>query len=302
MKMAVQYWINRGVRGRTKFVAFKGAYHGDTTGAMAVCDPEDGMHALFAGLLPKHFIIDLPGNDEAAAVLEKLFEHHADELAGIIVEPLVQGAGGMKFHEAAVLQRLRTLADKYDLLLIFDEIFTGFGRTGAMFACMAAGVTPDIITLSKALTGGTLPLAATIATRKMFDAFWSDDPRKALMHGPTYMANALACAAANASLDLFEREPRLRQVQEISTVLAEGLAPCHGMPGVKDVRVKGAIGVVEMTRIADLERIRARFVEKGVFVRPFGNIIYVTPAFNIIQDELERLTSAVVDVVKEGGG
>ena len=172
----------------------------------------------------------------------------AGDIAGIIVEPLVQGAGGMKFHDAAVLKRLRALADKYDLLLIFDEVFTGFGRTGTMFACEAAGVTPDIVALSKALTGGTLPLAATVATRKVFDAFWSDDPKKALMHGPSYMANALACAAANASLDLFESEPRLQQVAAISSALLQGLEPCRSMPGVKDVRVKGAIGVVEMER------------------------------------------------------
>lgn len=302
MKMAVQFWINRGVRRRTKFVAFKGAYHGDTAGAMAVCDPDEGMHALFAGLLPQHLIADLPEDDERASLLEGLIERHADSVAGIIVEPLVQGAGGMKFHDAAVLRRLRKLADKYDLLLVFDEIFTGFGRTGALFACEVAGVMPDIITLSKALTGGTLPLAATIATRRVFDAFWSDDPQKALMHGPTFMANALACAAANASLDLFEREPRLRQVQEISIALAEGLAPCRGLPGVKDVRIKGAIGVVEMARIADLDRLRARFLEENVFIRPFDNIIYLTPAFTIEPDDLATLTNAIVKVVRDGVG
>src|SRR5471032_578378 len=211
LKMAVQYWINRGMKGRSKFVAFKGGYHGDTTGAMAVSDAEGGMHALFAGLLPRHFIVDLP-DDEA---------------------------------------RLRALADKHDVLLIFDEIFTGFGRTGTMFACETAGIAPDIMTLSKALTGGTLALAATIATSKVFDAFWSDDPKKALMHGPSYMANALACAAANASLDLFEREPRLQQVACVSAGLLDGLGPCQHLRGVKDVRVKGAIGVVEMEHIAD---------------------------------------------------
>ncbi|HET7850783.1 MAG TPA: adenosylmethionine--8-amino-7-oxononanoate transaminase [Pseudolabrys sp.] len=302
MKMAVQFWINRGVRRRTKFVAFKGAYHGDTAGAMAVCDPDEGMHTLFAGLLPQHLIADLPEDDERASLLEGLIERHADSVAGIIVEPLVQGAGGMKFHDAAVLRRLRKLADKYDLLLVFDEIFTGFGRTGALFACEVAGVMPDIITLSKALTGGTLPLAATIATRRVFDAFWSDDPQKALMHGPTFMANALACAAANASLDLFEREPRLRQVQEISIALAEGLAPCRGLPGVKDARIKGAIGVVEMARIADLDRLRARFLEENVFIRPFDNIIYLTPAFTIEPDDLATLTNAIVKVVRDGVG
>ncbi len=166
LKMAVQYWINRGVKGRGQFVAFKGGYHGDTTGAMAVSDTDEGMHALFAGLLPQHHIVDLPEDDAKAAALDKLLVTRADTIAGIIVEPLVQGAGGMKFHDAAVLKRLRALADKYDLLLIFDEVFTGFGRTGTMFACEAAGVVPDIITLSKALTGGTLPLAATVADQE----------------------------------------------------------------------------------------------------------------------------------------
>jgi adenosylmethionine-8-amino-7-oxononanoate aminotransferase len=300
LKMAVQYWINRGVRGRTQFVAFKGGYHGDTTGAMAVCDPDDGMHALFAGLLPQQILVGLPDTDERAAALDALLAERADDIAGIIVEPLVQGAGGMLFHDAATLSRLRTLADKYDLLLIFDEIFTGFGRTGAMFACEETGVTPDILTLSKALTGGTLPLAATVATSKVFDAFWSDDPKAALMHGPTFMANALACAAANASLDLFEREPRLTQVADIAARLEQGLAPCRGLPGVRDVRVKGGIGVVEMTSIDDAGALRARFVDEGVFVRPFGNIIYLTPAFTIAPDELDMLTRAVVKIVRAG--
>jgi len=299
LKMAVQYWINRGARGRGQFVAFKGGYHGDTTGAMAVSDTEDGMHALFSGLLPKHHIVDLPEDDATTAALDRLLTNHADTIAGIIVEPVAQGAGGMKFHDAATLKRLRALADKYDLLLIFDEIFTGFGRTGTMFACEAAGVTPDIITLSKALTGGTLGLAATIATRKVFDAFWSDDPKKALMHGPSYMANALACAAANASLDLFEHEPRLQQVASVSAALLQGLAPCRSLRGVKDVRVKGAIGVVEMEHISDLDAVRARFVGEGVFVRPFGNVIYLTPAFTIASDELKTLTDAVAKVVRE---
>ncbi|AXK80003.1 adenosylmethionine--8-amino-7-oxononanoate transaminase [Pseudolabrys taiwanensis] len=298
MKMAVQYWLNRGVRAKTTFVAFKGGYHGDTTGTMAVCDPDEGMHALFAGLLPQHIIADLPDTEEHAAALDALLARAHGTIAGILVEPLVQGAGGMKFHDAGTLRRLRALADKYELLLIFDEIFTGFGRTGAMFACEAAGVTPDIVTLSKALTGGTLPLAATIATSTVFDAFWSDDPQKALMHGPTFMANALACAAANASLDLFEREPRLDQVARIAAALEEGLAPAREFLRVKDVRVKGAIGVVELDRIDDVSALRAHFVGEGVFVRPFGNIVYLAPAFTIAQDELNTLTSAVLKVVR----
>ncbi len=297
LKMAMQYWINRGVKGRSQFVAFKGGYHGDTTGAMAVSGSEDGMHALFAGLLPHHHIVALPADDASATALDALLAQRAGDIAGIIVEPLVQGAGGMKFHEPEVLRRLRALADKYDVLLIFDEIFTGFGRTGTMFACEAAQVTPDIVTLSKALTGGTLGLAATVANRKVFEAFWSDDPAKALMHGPSYMANALACAAANASLDLFEREPRLQQVATISAALAQGLEPCRGLRDVKDVRVMGAIGVVEMDRIGDRDALRARFVDEGVFIRPFGNVIYLTPAFTIAADELKALTDAIVRVL-----
>ena len=293
MKMAVQFWVNNGQPKRRKFLAFRGGYHGDTTGAMAVCDPEEGMHALFRGLLPDHVIIDLPRGEESTAAFHQALARHADELAGIIVEPLVQGAGGMKFHAPAVLQRLRQAADRYELLLIFDEIFTGFGRTGTMFASEAAEVVPDIITLSKALSGGMLPLAATVARRKVFDAFWSDDPKKALMHGPTYMGNALACAAANASLDLFEREPRLQQVKTISKQMARELEPCRGMPGVKDVRVQGAIGVVELERIDSCDRLTARLVEEGVFIRPFGNIVYLTPAFTIGESELCQLTGAI---------
>jgi adenosylmethionine---8-amino-7-oxononanoate aminotransferase len=299
MKMAVQYWLNRGVRTRRKLVAFRGGYHGDTTGAMAVCDLEAGMHARLQGFLPEHFIADLPVDDASGAILSRLLERHAHEIAAIIVEPLVQGAGGMRFHDVDVLKRLRALADRYELLLIFDEIFTGFGRASTMFACEAAGVVPDIMTLSKALTGGTLPLAATIARRHVFDAFWSDDPSHALMHGPTFMGNALACAAANASLDLFEREPRLAQVKHIAAALAAGLEPCRGLPCVTDVRVRGAIGVVELARIADLEALRARFVEEGVFVRPFGTTVYLTPAFTIGTAELARLTTAVENVVGE---
>jgi adenosylmethionine-8-amino-7-oxononanoate aminotransferase len=298
LKMAAQYWINQGERERTQFITFKDAYHGDTSGAMAVSDPHAGMHAIYGGLMPQHIVADLPADDVSAATLDALMARHEGEIAGIIVEPLVQGAGGMKFHDVAVLKRLRALADRHELLLIFDEVFTGFGRTGTMFAYEQTEVVPDIIVLSKALTGGTLGLAATVATKKVFDAFYSDDPSKALMHGPSYMANALACAAANGSLDLFESEPRLQQVADISSALLQGLAPCRKLPGVQDVRVKGAIGVVEVAAIDNLDRLRARFVEEGVFVRPFGNIIYLTPAFTIASDELKTLTDAVVKVVR----
>jgi adenosylmethionine-8-amino-7-oxononanoate aminotransferase len=197
-----------------------------------------------------------------------------------------------------VLRRLREAADRYDLLLIFDEIFTGFGRTGTMFACEAAGVVPDIVTLSKALTGGTLPLSAAVARGIVFDAFWSDDPLHALMHGPTYMGNALACAAANASLDLFEREPRLDQVASISAALAKGLEPCRELPGIRDVRVLGAIGVVELAPGTQAATLRGAFLDESVWVRPFGNIVYLTPAFTIGAQDLARLMAVVRRVLE----
>jgi adenosylmethionine---8-amino-7-oxononanoate aminotransferase len=296
LKMAVQFWLNKGVAGRTKFLAFKGAYHGDTFATMAVCDPAEGMHKRFAGVLPQNIIADLPRDEESAARFSALLERHAYELAAIIVEPLVQGAGGMIFHTPDVLKAIRAAADRYGQLVIFDEVFTGFGRTGPMFACEKSGIVPDIICLSKALTGGTMALAATVARRHVFEAFWSDDPAHALMHGPTYMGNALACAAANASLDLFEIEPRLDQVAAIETDLRAGLEPCRAFRGVKDVRVKGAVGVVEFESILDLDSMRARFNELGVFIRPFGRIVYLTPAFTINAGDLKRLTDAVATV------
>ncbi|MBB1593839.1 adenosylmethionine--8-amino-7-oxononanoate transaminase [Achromobacter sp. UMC46] len=299
MKMAVQYWLNQGERGRSRFLAFRGGYHGDTFGTMAVCDPDEGMHSLYRGMLAEHDIVDLPRDEAAMAALDSFLETRGPQLAGILVEPLVQGAGGMLLHDPEVLRRLRRLADRHGLLLIFDEIFTGFGRTGTMFAFEQAGIRPDIITLSKALTGGTLPLAATVASNRVFDAFWSDDPAHALMHGPTFMGNALACAAANASLDLFESEPRLAQAQALSTALAAGLAPCRDLPWVRDVRVLGAIGVVELDGIADREALKRRLVEAGVWVRPFGNVVYLTPALTIADDELAALMRAVVDVLRQ---
>jgi adenosylmethionine---8-amino-7-oxononanoate aminotransferase len=300
MKMALQYWINKGRPQKTKFMAFRHGYHGDTQGAMSVSDRSIGMHDVFHGAVPQHAVIDLgPDPVDDLIGVETYFERHATEYAGIIIEPLVQGAGGMIFRNEKLLQLLRRTADSSEQILIFDEIFTGFGRTGTMFACEQAGVVPDIITLSKALTGGTLPLAATVATSEVFSTFLSDDPQKALMHGPTYMANALACAAANASLDLFEREPRLRQVADIGVALESGLAPCRELPHVKDVRVKGAIGVVELNRIDNLDVMRAQFIEQGVFIRPIGNIIYLTPAFTISASELKTLTDVVVKTVRK---
>ncbi|MHB8284531.1 MAG: adenosylmethionine--8-amino-7-oxononanoate transaminase [Caulobacteraceae bacterium] len=297
MKMAVQSWINRGVAGRTTFLSFREGYHGDTLGAMSVCDPEESMHAHFGGYLPQQIFADLPRDAASLADLDVLMAAHRGEIAAVIIEPLVQGAGGMKFQAPEVLADVARLATRHGLLLIADEIFTGFGRTGSMFACEQAGIVPDIVCLSKALTGGTMALAATVARTEVFETFWSDDPAHALMHGPTFMANPLACAAANASLDLFATEPRLAQVAEVSRWLAAGLEPCRGRPGVADVRVLGAIGVVQFAGPVDRERLKARLLELGVWVRPFGDIVYLTPAFTIAREDCDTLTAAIAQVV-----
>ncbi|GBR03840.1 adenosylmethionine-8-amino-7-oxononanoate aminotransferase [Acetobacter oeni LMG 21952] len=293
LKMAIQYRINRGETGRTRLLSFKGGYHGDTLATMAICDPEEGMHHLFAGVMPSQYVVDLPRDASSIAAFEAFLATHADTITAIVVEPLIQGAGGMLFHSPDVLRTLRRAADKYGLLLILDEIFTGFGRTGSMFACDQADIVPDIITLSKALTGGTVALAATVARRHIYETFLSDNPEHALMHGPTFMANPFACACANASLDLFENEPRLEQVAALETALREQLEPCRKLPGVRDVRVMGATGVVEMEKIDDPATLRTRFIAEGAWIRPFRNIVYLTPAFTITNDELRRLTDAI---------
>ena len=299
MKMAMQFWLNQGITGRTKFVSFRHGYHGDTLGTMSVCDPDEGMHRLFAGALPQQIIADLPVCPATTSRLQDLLDQHKDDIAGILIEPLVQGAGGMKMHDAETLRRVRQLADEFSVPLIADEIMTGLGRLGAWFACDKAGITPDIITLSKSLTGGTLPLAATIASQKIFETFLSDDWDKALMHGPTFMGNAMGCRAALASLDLFQSEPRFEQVATIEKQLARELAPARHFDGVVDVRAQGAIGVIEVDEIGDVNWLKNRFIEKGVWIRPFGNIIYTAPSFIIQSQELSRITSAMVEVTEE---
>ncbi|CAI8053359.1 Adenosylmethionine-8-amino-7-oxononanoate aminotransferase [Geodia barretti] len=276
LKMALQYWLNQGVRGRHRFVSFQGAYHGDTFAAMSVCDPEEGMHSLFAGALPKQHVVPLPEDEAGMAAFDTYLARHGEDVAAVIVEPLVQGAGGMRFH---VPETLRTL------------------RAGLRQARSSAQVVPDIVTLSKALTGGTMALAATVASDRVFEAFLSDDADAALMHGPTFMANPLACAAANASLDLFEREPRLAQARAIEGHLAAALEPARELRGVVDVRVKGAIGVIQLDDMRRIDWLKARFVDAGVWVRPFADIVYVTPALTIDEADLTRLTDALTDVV-----
>ena len=297
MKIAVQHWLNRGVSGRTRFLSFRHGYHGDTFAAMSVCDPEEGMHQLFGDLVSGQLIVDLPRNAAGLAEFDRTVQRHRDELAGVILEPLIQAAGGMKFHSPETLAAIAETASKHGLLLLLDEIATGFGRTGSLFACEQAGVTPDVIMLSKALTGGTLPLAATVASEHVYSAFLSDEYEHALMHGPTFAGNALACAAANASLTLFETEPRLDQVAAIEDRLFEGLAPCRGLAHVVDVRVKGAAGVVQLDRVPDLDALREAFLDEDVWIRPFHDVVYLMPAFVISDDELDTLTRSVCRVV-----
>ncbi len=301
MKMALQFHINRGETDRTRFLSFRGGYHGDTLATMTVCDPEEGMHSLFSGVMPAQVIADLPLDEASEAALDALLAERGGEIAAMLTEPLVQGAGGMLFHDPEVLRRLRRLADKHGVLLIFDEIFTGFGRTGELFAMQAAGIEPDIVTLSKALTGGTLPLSAAVASRKVFEAFWSDDAGAALMHGPTYMGNALACAAANASLDLFEAGTWKADVARISAALTEGLESCRTAPGVVDVRVLGAIGVVEFSSPVAVGALCQAFATKGAWIRPMGKVVYLTPAYTTPDTDLDILLSAIRDVIGAGG-
>lgn len=301
LKMAVQYWTNKGEEGHHRFVCFRSGYHGDTTAAMAVSNSggnnDQGMHKAFSGFLQQQFLRPLPETAAEMAEFEEFLAEHKGQIAGVIMEPLVQGAGGMKFHGAETLSAISKVCKTQDVLLILDEIFTGFGRTGTMFACEQAGVTPDIICLGKALTAGTVAMAATVATDRVYGAFLSDDPDKAFMHGPTYMANPLACAAANASLDIFRDEPVLERVKRIEGHLNQSLEQFREMPGVADVRVKGAIGVIQMKDIGDVAKLRQRFADEGVWLRPFGDIIYLTPSFSIESHELAALTQAIDKVL-----
>jgi adenosylmethionine-8-amino-7-oxononanoate aminotransferase len=298
LKMAVQMWINRGVAGRTRILAFREGYHGDTLGAMSVCDPDEGMHRRFGAYLPAQVFCDLPRTAAQVAALDATLAAARETLAAVIVEPLVQGAGGMRMHPPEVLATVARLARRHGLPLIADEIFTGFGRTGTLFACTQAGIVPDILCLSKALTGGTMALAATVATGAVFESFLADDPAAALMHGPTFMANPLACAAANASLDLFAREPRLDQAAALAEALADGLEPLRGLPHVADIRVLGAIGVVQFRQAPDLADLKRRFLARGTWVRPFGDIVYLTPALTIPAQDLAELLDAMRTVVR----
>lgn len=297
MKMAVQSYLNRNQSGRLRFISFPNAYHGDTTGAMSLCDPVTSMHAHFKGFLLEQYPAPLPRTRQEIADFNRFVKERRDDLAGIVIEPLIQGAGGMRFHDPETLVALRNCCDENDLLLIADEIATGFGRTGTMFACEQAEIVPDIICVGKAITGGTMGMAATIATDRLYQHFHSDQPQHALMHGPTFMANPLACAAANASLDLFETEPRLQQAQALQKVLEEGLTPCRRLASVVDVRTRGAVGVVQVKELDRVPQMIAAAVQEGIWVRPFKDMVYVTPALNMPHSVAEELCGALVKVL-----
>lgn len=300
LKMALQYWQNQGKPGKSKFVCFRHGYHGDTIGAMSVSSPETSMHKAFRTNVPMHYVLDLPTGEYSFAEFQETLAGISKMVAGVIIEPLVQCAEGMHFHSADMLEAIHRTAKENNALFIADEVATGFGRTGTMFACNEAGITPDILVLGKALTGGMLPMAATLATEEVFRGFLSDKADHALMHGPTYMANPLACATANASLDLFAHENRLGQVETIEAQLRDELKPCRRLPNVVDVRVKGAIGVVQLEHGSiDHTAMTARFVEEGVWVRPLQDVVYLMPSFTISTDELTCLTRAVHTVIKE---
>jgi adenosylmethionine-8-amino-7-oxononanoate aminotransferase len=297
MKMAVQFGLNQGDTGRNRFLSFRDGYHGDTLAAMSVTDPDEGMHSLFRGYLPEQVIAPIPRDEASSAAFRQLLDEHRHEIAAVIVEPLVQCAGGMKMHDGAMLKVIADAAKDAGVLLICDEIAVNFGRAGTLFAHTQAGIAPDIICLGKALTGGAINLAATVATADVFDAFLSDQAEAALMHGPTYMGSPLACAAANASLDLFDSEPRLRQVATIEAQLKRELAPVTSLPGVVDIRIKGAIGAIEVADLHNLDWLKAQFVATGIWLRPFGNVIYTMPPFTITPDELSAITGAISDIL-----
>ena len=300
LKMALQYWVNAGEAGRTRFVCFQGGYHGDTMGAMGVSDSEQGFGSTFRGALAAQITTALPRDRAGGAQFETLLEARRGEIAAVIVEPLVQGAGGMVFHDADTLARVAAAARSRGIPVIADEIFTGFGRTGRMFACQAAELVPDIMCLSKALTGGAVGLGATIVRPHIFDAFLGDDLARAFMHGPTYMANPVACAAANASLDLFDTEPRLDQAARMEARLEAGLAPLRTIDGVVGVRAMGAIGVVELDQLPLplLTRLRRGFIDRGLWVRPFGRVVYLTPALVMEEGDIDRLCAGIGEVLR----
>jgi adenosylmethionine-8-amino-7-oxononanoate aminotransferase len=305
IKMAIQYWYAKKQPEKQHMLTIRRGYHGDTCGAMAVCDPETGMHHLFADVLSKHFFAEAPTvvsdndwQDQDIADFRNLIETHHARIAAVILEPIVQGAGGMRFYAPEYLRQVRSLCDRHNVLLIADEIATGFGRTGTLFACEQADIVPDIMCLGKAITGGYMTLAAVLTTAEISRTISSNAPN-AFMHGPTFMANPLACAVANASIDLLLDSPWQERIAAMSRAFSHHLLPCQSWDGVAEVRIKGGIGVLELEQPVDMTRITRRFVDKGVWIRPFGKLVYVMPPYIISDEELDQLLTAMTAAVAE---
>jgi adenosylmethionine-8-amino-7-oxononanoate aminotransferase len=305
IKLALQYWQAEGATRRTRLLTVRGGYHGDTFGAMAVCDPVTGMHGLFRDVMPEHLFAPKPEcrfaepcTDAHLAEFEKLLRAHRDELAAVVLEPIVQGAGGMWFYAPDYLRRVAALCRELDVLLVADEIATGFGRSGELFACDHAGVSPDVMAVGKALTGGMLSMAATLVNDRVADALGRGDPG-VFMHGPTFMGNPLACAAALASLDELAAGPWRERVKALEAQLRSELEPCRELPQVKDVRALGAIGVVELHEPVDMSVVQPAFVETGVWIRPFGELVYTMPPYITEAEDVTRITTAMHHVVRE---
>jgi adenosylmethionine-8-amino-7-oxononanoate aminotransferase len=295
LKMALQYWYNKDQKAKTHFVTPRGGYHGDTFGAMSVCDPDNGMHHLFQGVLPQHFFVTKPTIDntqEALSDLETTLKNNHQTIAALILEPIVQGAGGMNIYKSDYLSGSKKLCDEYGVLMIVDEIATGFGRTGKLFACEHANISPDILCLGKAMTGGYMTMAAALTTEKVADAVG------VLMHGPTFMGNPLSCAVANASIDLLLKDNWQQKIEVIEATLKSELLPLIDEPSIADVRILGAIGVLEFKELLDMQSIQEKLISAGVWLRPYGKLLYTMPPFVISETELTSITQAMRSVAK----